>query len=64
MKVLKVLLPGNSIIAAGMISYAGVFTPSYRSKMEKDWLEKIIEIGVPHEDGTNMMQFMAEEMKL
>lgn len=30
----KSLIPGNSVIASGMISYAGSFTPSYRMKME------------------------------
>jgi len=30
----KALLPGNSVIASGMISYAGSFTPEYRKIME------------------------------
>jgi len=29
------LLPGDSIISAGMISYAGAFTSNYRESMEK-----------------------------
>jgi len=37
MKETKDLLPGNAIIAAGMISYAGAFTPDYRIEIEEEW---------------------------
>jgi len=30
MKKTEELLPGNSIVAAGMIAYSGPFTPNYR----------------------------------
>jgi dynein heavy chain len=31
------LLIGDCLIAAGMISYAGPFTASYRSELEDEW---------------------------
>ena len=32
------LLPGDSLIAAGMISYAGPFTSDFRDMLEKLWI--------------------------
>lgn len=52
------LLAGDSVLSAGMISYTGPFTSTYREKMEKEWLQKIKEIGLPHTEGILMRQFL------
>ena len=44
----KNLLPGNSIIAAGMISYSGSFTPAYRKDMEQEWRDHIDTTDIPY----------------
>ena len=35
-------IPGNSVIAAGMVAYCGPFTADYRTKLEKLWIEKLV----------------------
>jgi len=35
------LLPGDSIISAGMISYAGAFTSDFREGMQAEWQNKL-----------------------
>lgn len=31
-------LPGDSLVSAGMVSYAGPFTNAFRNEMEKGWI--------------------------
>eukprot|EP00403_Amphidinium_massartii_P005819 CAMPEP_0178381688 /NCGR_PEP_ID=MMETSP0689_2-20121128/6115_1 /TAXON_ID=160604 /ORGANISM="Amphidinium massartii, Strain CS-259" /LENGTH=1395 /DNA_ID=CAMNT_0020001885 /DNA_START=8 /DNA_END=4194 /DNA_ORIENTATION=- len=40
------LLPGDSLIAAGMVAYAGPFTEEYRLQFTEDWLQASDEHGV------------------
>jgi dynein heavy chain len=35
------LLPGDTIISAGMVAYAGPFTSNFRERMEKFWQSKL-----------------------
>merc|ERR1719482_1504930 len=42
------LLPGDCIIAAGMVSYAGPFTSSYRIDCERNWLQELTNLGIAH----------------
>lgn len=35
------LIPGNSILAAGMVAYSGSFTSDFRHQLQEIWLEKI-----------------------
>ena len=58
------LLPGDSIISAGMISYAGAFTSNFRAEMEKEWQLKLKESGLPHTEGNNMRNFLGEPIKI
>jgi dynein heavy chain len=40
-------LMGNTILAAGYISYVGTFTQSYRNSMLKKWMGFMKEKGIP-----------------
>ncbi len=35
------LLPGDSLIAAGMVSYAGPFVSGYRLEFERTWVHQL-----------------------
>ena len=35
------MIPGDCIIASGMISYAGPFTSGYRKALENAWIKKL-----------------------
>lgn len=60
----KDLIPGNAIIAAGMISYSGPFTPEYRAQMEEEWRKYMTEHKFPHKENITMLIFMQEALKL
>jgi hypothetical protein len=32
------LLPGDSLIGAGMVSYTGIFTSEFRNELELGWV--------------------------
>ena len=40
------LLPGDCIVAAGMISYAGPFNSEVRGTLESDWVKRLIELKI------------------
>lgn len=58
------LLPGDSIISAGMVAYSGPFTSAFREEMQKEWLGKLKVIDLPHTDGTNMREYLGEPVKI
>ena len=58
------LLTGDSIISAGMISYAGAFTAEFRQSMELQWQEKLKSSGLPHTEGNNMRSFLGQPVKI
>ena len=58
------LLPGDSIISAGMLSYSGAFTSSFRENMEKEWQNKLKASGLPHSEGINMRGFLGDAVKI
>jgi len=64
MKADKDLIPGNSILAAGMISYSGPFTPEFRALMEENWRDYMTEIKFPYKENITMLTFMMEPIKL
>ena len=48
----------NCLVAAGMISYAGPFTSIYRQRLEKSWLESLVELELKHTPNVTMRDFM------
>ncbi|CAD8156782.1 unnamed protein product [Paramecium pentaurelia] len=58
------LLPGDAIVAAGMVAYSGPFTSHYRTQMEGDWVLKLGVVGVAHSEGVTMRQFLGDGVKI
>jgi dynein heavy chain len=42
------LLPGDVVVAAGMVGYAGAFTSDYRKSFETTWVEELDRLNVVH----------------
>uniref|UniRef100_A0A0G4EZA7 AAA+ ATPase domain-containing protein n=1 Tax=Chromera velia CCMP2878 TaxID=1169474 RepID=A0A0G4EZA7_9ALVE len=59
-----VLIPGNSLVSAGMVAYAGPFIASYRSDMEDSWREELVRLEIPHSEGVTMLKFLGEPVKI
>ncbi len=57
-------LPGNSIIAAAMISYAGAFTAHYRQQMNELWMQKIIGEGIEVEAKTSLVNYLGKPVSI
>jgi dynein heavy chain len=58
------LIAGNSVVAAGMVAYAGPFTAEYRTKLEKDWATKLKDLGIEHTEGVTMRNFLGVAVKI
>jgi dynein heavy chain len=58
------LLPGDVIVAAGMISYAGPFTAEVRTSLEEDWVRQLVEKSMAHTEGCNMKSVLGEPVKI
>lgn len=43
------LVPAHSIIAAGMVSYCGSFTSTFRLDLEQDWVLSLAELDLEHD---------------
>jgi dynein heavy chain len=54
------LLPGDSLVAAGMVSYAGPFTGEYRTDFADLWLATEDESGITHKDGANLVNVLGQ----
>jgi dynein heavy chain len=52
------LLPGDTIISAGMVAYSGPFTSTFRLKMEREWLDKLKAVELAHTEDINMRGFL------
>ncbi|CAJ1432851.1 unnamed protein product [Effrenium voratum] len=58
------LLPGDCIIAAGMVSYAGPFTSEYRANFEHEWLKELDKEFIAHNEECNMRSVLGEPVKI
>ena len=58
------LIPGNSLIASGMISYAGSFIASYRNKLEALWIKQLDELKIIHTEGIKMVQYLGNPVDI
>jgi len=57
-------LPGDSIIAAGMVTYSGPFTSQFRNELEVNWIQNMDELNITYTPGTNMRVFLGDNVKL
>lgn len=53
-----VFLAGDSIIAAGMIAYAGPFTSQYRQELESSWVNNLKELEIKYTMDITMKKFL------
>ena len=54
------LLPGDSLVAAGMVGYAGPFAGEYRAHFEKLWLATEDEEGITHKQGATLVSVLGQ----
>jgi dynein heavy chain len=58
------LLPGDCVVAAGMLSYAGPFTAGVRIQAEQGWLAGLAEQGIECSPGCRMAILLGEPVKI
>jgi dynein heavy chain, axonemal len=59
-----ILLPGDSLIAAGAISYSGPFTSKYRERLDATWTQQLKENNCDCSDGVTMSKVLGEPVKI
>jgi dynein heavy chain len=58
------LLPGDCIVAAGVVSYAGPFTSDYRLEFESLWLSRLDDVQITHNEECTMRHVLGEPVKI
>eukprot|EP00928_Gymnodinium_smaydae_P099490 TRINITY_DN9509_c0_g4_i4.p1 TRINITY_DN9509_c0_g4~~TRINITY_DN9509_c0_g4_i4.p1 ORF type:complete len:1500 (-),score=412.36 TRINITY_DN9509_c0_g4_i4:427-4926(-) len=58
------LLPGDCIIAAGMVSYVGPFTADIRTELEEQWRGELVQLSMEHNEGCSMRAVLGEPVKI
>ena len=58
------LIPHDSLVSAGMVSYSGPFIAEYRASLEKMWVEKLGELGLPHTPDLKMIKFLGDPVQI
>jgi len=57
-------LIGDCLICAGMIAYAGAFTPEYRIKLVDNWQGKLEELMIPRTAGSSIRSTLADPVQI
>ncbi|CAJ1352426.1 unnamed protein product, partial [Effrenium voratum] len=58
------LLPGDCIVAAGMVSYAGPFTSQVRGECEDLWRQELALLDMGHTAGCSMSNVLGDPVKI
>eukprot|EP00746_Dinoflagellata_sp_MGD_P006891 gnl/MRDRNA2_/MRDRNA2_113587_c0_seq1.p1 gnl/MRDRNA2_/MRDRNA2_113587_c0~~gnl/MRDRNA2_/MRDRNA2_113587_c0_seq1.p1 ORF type:complete len:2479 (+),score=556.96 gnl/MRDRNA2_/MRDRNA2_113587_c0_seq1:117-7439(+) len=58
------LLPGDCVIAAGMVSYSGPFTADYRGDFEDGWRDALKEFGMQYNEGCSMRSVLGDPVQI
>jgi len=58
------LLPGDCVVAAGMVSYVGPFTSAIRTQSEELWRSELVKNDMAHNEGCNMFSVLGEPVKI
>lgn len=53
---------GDCLVAAGMVSYAGPFTASYRSELEEEWRNNIKRLGIKYTPLISMRNVLGDDV--
>ena len=60
----KGFLIGDSLIAAGMVSYSGPFISQYREALEQLWREKCGELNIKVTENVTMRDVLGNDVKI
>lgn len=55
---------GDVIVSAATISYLGPFTADFRTNLVKSWQDGLVGYNIPHTDGCNVEQTLADPVKV
>lgn len=58
------LIPGDAVIASGMVAYCGPFVSQYRQRLEHDWRHKLGEYRIVFSPTVTMRNFLGDEVKI
>jgi len=58
------LLPGDVVISAGMVGYAGAFTSEYRKEFESTWVDELDRLNIMHTDKVCMRDTLGDDVLL
>jgi len=58
------LLVGDSLVAAGMVSYAGPFTGAYRAEFEDLWAKAQDDNAITHQDNVNLVSVLGQPVTI
>lgn len=47
-------MPGDSVIATGMVAYGGPFTSKFRQRLESLWISELDRLNLVHSSGVSM----------
>ena len=53
-------IDGDTLVSAGVISYASPFTPDYRKQIVKDWQEQLVSLKIPHSAGADLQSTLLD----
>ena len=61
---LKGRLPGNILIASGMVAYCGPFVGQYRADLQETWQKAVEGVKIPYSDGVTLVDALTDPVKL
>ena len=64
LNVQKGFLVGDSLIAAGMVSYSGPFISQYREDLERLWRDKAAELGIKVTENCTMRDVLGNDVQI
>jgi dynein heavy chain len=57
-------LVGDALVSAGSIAYLGVFTPDFRQRIVKTWVEELKRLKIPHSPGCNIRYTLSDPVAI
>ena len=57
-------IAGDSVIAAGMVAYAGSFTSKFRQELETYWVSILASSGIVYTPNITMRSFLGDSVKI
>eukprot|EP00397_Hematodinium_sp_SG-2012_P000066 GEMP01000066.1.p1 GENE.GEMP01000066.1~~GEMP01000066.1.p1 ORF type:complete len:3524 (+),score=879.37 GEMP01000066.1:529-10572(+) len=58
------LLPGDCVVAAGTVSYAGPYVAEYRRRLQHTWIDSLAIHKVPHSKESTLASVLGEPVKI